>query len=186
MEDKVAGLFENEDPCIEVFSGEKFHLLSPWDSVVDVVDIAHSLSQLCRFAGHTSQFYSVAEHSVRVSDIVPQEQKMAALFHDAAEAYIGDISRPLKLVLAGSWLGIIEDRIRAEICVQLHIFPMADTRVKWADNVLLYTEGRDLMNNSSQWHFPAGIQPLKDRIIPWTADEAMIRFLCSYDALKQE
>ncbi len=187
MEDKVVGLFKDMDISIETFTGRRFYLLHPEDSDIQLVDIAHALSQICRFAGHSSHFYSVAEHSVRVAAIVPKEIKLAALLHDAAEAYMGDISRPLKTILRDRMdFDAIENRIQAAIDDHLRVDPVADVRVRWADNVLLRTEGLDLMNNSDEWHWPVGLHPLKERIIPWTADEAMVRFLCSYDALKQE
>src|SRR5438132_13165538 len=86
------------DHCIMLQSGCLFDLANPEASEINVEDIAHGLAHTCRYAGQCDGFYSVAEHSVLVSQIV-QHAKLAALFHDAAEAFIGDMSRPLKQLL---------------------------------------------------------------------------------------
>lgn len=84
---------------IDTYSGLRMYPLDPRPNMVCFEDIAHALSQQCRFAGHTSKFYSVAEHCVHVSRQVPEEFAQAALMHDAAEAYLMDIPRPLKQFL---------------------------------------------------------------------------------------
>jgi len=83
-------------PWIQTFTGRRFHPLSPQTTDIVIEDIAHALSMICRYAGHTRKFYSVAEHSVIVSLHVPPEYAREALLHDASEAYIGDVSRPIK------------------------------------------------------------------------------------------
>lgn len=73
--------------------------LSPDPDTIDIEDIAYALSHLCRFTGHTSRFYSVGEHSLRVCRIVESRDpaiRMAALLHDASEAYLNDIASPVK------------------------------------------------------------------------------------------
>jgi len=96
-------------------TGRRFDLLAPKADQVSTLDIAHALSQLCRFNGHTSRHYSVAQHSLLVASIVPAEHQLAALLHDATEAYVGDMTRPLKALLPdfsaiehGIWLAICE------------------------------------------------------------------------------
>jgi len=84
---------------IDTYSGLRMYPLDPRPDMVCFEDIAHALSQQCRFAGHTSKFYSVAEHCVHVSRQVPEVYAQAALMHDAAEAYLMDIPRPLKQFL---------------------------------------------------------------------------------------
>jgi len=80
---------------IETYTGKQFYPLDPYPEDIDVRDIAHALSNLCRFTGHCRAFYSVAEHSIYVSTHVPKTMALQALFHDAPEAYIADISGPL-------------------------------------------------------------------------------------------
>lgn len=88
---------------IQTYTGKAFDLLADSTHVADVCldDIAHALSNTCRFNGHVREFYSVAEHSVHVASLVPEEFRRAALLHDAAEAYCGDVVSPLKIALRG-------------------------------------------------------------------------------------
>lgn len=86
---------------MQTYTGRAFTPLTPRIEDIDLLDIAHALSNQCRFAGHCLRFYSVAEHSVYVSRIVPPELARAALLHDAAEAYLVDVPRPIKPYLGG-------------------------------------------------------------------------------------
>lgn len=81
---------------IQTFTGKKVFPLAMTTDMVDIKDIAHALSLKCRFTGHCRTFYSVAEHSMRVAELVRPELKLAALLHDAAEAYLPDFARPIK------------------------------------------------------------------------------------------
>lgn len=82
-------------------SGKVINLLHPTEEMIDIRDIAGALSKICRFGGHTSQFYSVAQHCVLVAAMAPENIKKEALLHDAAEAYLGDVIKPLKVKLGG-------------------------------------------------------------------------------------
>lgn len=81
---------------MQTTSGIKFDYLEPTTDMIKIEDIAQSLSYLCRYKGHCRQFYSVAHHSILVCDNVPDHLKAAAMLHDAAEAYLGDMPRHLK------------------------------------------------------------------------------------------
>jgi uncharacterized protein len=87
------------DTRIMLASGNLFDLANPDASDFTLHDIAWGMAHVCRFAGQVSRFYSVAEHCVLVSKLVPPEYRRAALLHDASEAFIGDVSRPLKAML---------------------------------------------------------------------------------------
>lgn len=87
---------ERKGRWIQTYSGVAYYPADPRVDDVRLVDIAHALSHQCRFSGHTDRFYSVAEHSVYVSQCVPPEHALVALMHDAPEAYIGDMTRPVK------------------------------------------------------------------------------------------
>lgn len=78
---------------------KEFDFLEPTEDMIDIGEIALALSQLCRYTGHPEPFYSVGLHSLIVSDIVPAEYALEGLLHDAAEAYLGDVSKPLKRLL---------------------------------------------------------------------------------------
>src|ERR1051325_11429351 len=86
---------------MQTFSGRRFYPLSPRSDELDPADIAHALSLLCRYGGHVERFYSVAEHCVLMSEWVDPANALAALLHDATEAYVVDVPRPLKRQLAG-------------------------------------------------------------------------------------
>lgn len=85
-----------KDVWIQTYTGKKFYPFNPKVEDICLEDIAWSLSNLCRFNGHCKYFYSVAEHSVYVAENVPEKYALEGLFHDAAEAYIGDIPSPIK------------------------------------------------------------------------------------------
>lgn len=110
---------------INTYMGGKFWYNHLEGNVIEIVDIAHALSQLCRYTGHTDMFWSVAQHSLLVAEKMPgtPEQKLVALLHDAAEAYTGDLSSPLKAYLREAtydnggidFYGYLQDRITAVI-----------------------------------------------------------------------
>jgi 5'-deoxynucleotidase YfbR-like HD superfamily hydrolase len=89
-------VLEVNDGIINTVSGIEMDLLNPTPEMIDINDIAHSLGMQCRFGGHVSMFYSVAQHSVFVAGKAPAELRKHALLHDAAEAYLQDITAPLK------------------------------------------------------------------------------------------
>lgn len=77
--------------------------------MIRIRDIAHALSHICRFGGHTFDFYSVAQHSCLVSYLAPQELRLVALMHDATEAYLGDLIKPLKNYIDGQTIPIYKE-----------------------------------------------------------------------------
>lgn len=130
---------------IYLSDGKKFYFERPDPEVITIEVIAHALSQLCRWTGHTSKFYSIAEHSYRVS-IECKEYPLRALLHDAAEAFTNDINKPLKIVL-GQQMKHMEDRIEEVIWDRFGFpawTPEERKEVKRCDLALAATEARDL------------------------------------------
>lgn len=166
-------------------TGRQFWPLDPAPEDVCIEDIAHSLALQCRFTGHCLEYYSVAEHCARVSRIVPPEDALWALLHDASEAYLTDLARPLKrhsgLGREYQW---IEMQLMDVICERFGLPCEEPPSVKRADDVLLMTEKRDLMAHCAQkWVETA--EPLPDVIIPWSWDGAKSEFLLRFYELTQ-
>ncbi|POA75380.1 phosphohydrolase [Pseudomonas sp. GW531-T4] len=156
-------------------SGRQFDLLSPTAAMVTPYDIAHALAHLCRFNGHTRQHYSVAQHSLLVAGLCPEKHQLAALLHDATEAYIGDMTRPLKQVMPQ--YRQVEETIWQAICDRFNLEPTLPSVVVRADLVLLATERRDLMpDHPGEWDCLKGIPAMPERITPLTAQEASLQF----------
>lgn len=130
---------------IQTRSGRIVDVLNPRPEDFDLSDIAHALAHQCRFSGHTSRFYSVAEHSLFVCAIVDEKHAREALLHDAAEAYIVDVPRPIKRLAGLLEYRRIEERIEAAIAARFGLsWPWAP-EIKVADDLLLAAEVRALM-----------------------------------------
>lgn len=148
---------------IQTFTGRQFWLLEPDPSDVCIEDIAHALSLQCRFNGHVKRFYSVADHSIRVSRIVPPEMALVGLMHDAAEAYIGDMVKPLKMEMGR--FQEVEVEVWRAIALAFDLPLKIPPEVKHADLVMLATEARDLLGPKPAGWMPMP-EPLPDVIEP--------------------
>lgn len=161
---------------LQTFTGKQFYPLDPRAEDVDVRDIAHALSLICRFGGHVTKHYSVAQHSVIVSEIVPPHLALEGLLHDAAEAYIGDMVRPLKSAMPEyKAVELRIERVLAQSFGLVFPFPPA---IKSADLRACMTEKRDLHNVQRAWTPRA--EPLPETIEPWDAQQAEAIFLARF------
>jgi hypothetical protein len=163
-------------------SGDHFSFINPDAYHFEIETIAHALSHLCRFTGHTSSFYSVAQHSVLVSRLVPRHMQLAGLLHDATEAFVGDMTKPLKDMFPE--FRRIEKNIENAICRQYGLPCPMPPEIKRADLILLATEKRDLMPHvDTQWRYLEGIDAMKEKITPWPPVMAKEKFLARFDEL---
>lgn len=148
----LAPMLEN---WIETHSGRKMYFLNPTADMIDIDDIAHSLSLQCRFSGHTKSFYSVAEHSVRAAQHMshrhhPVSLVLQALLHDASEAYLLDVPSPVKQCLT-NYKDIEHNLMQAIMAKYGCSYPL-DPLVKDVDGILLKNEARQLLpSRGASW-----------------------------------
>jgi hypothetical protein len=144
---------------IQTFSGERFYPLTPDINTINIIDIAHALSMQCRFSGHTKFHYSVAQHCVYVSYLCNIEDAFYGLLHDASEAYLVDVPKPLKD--SGKFLEykILEKNLQNMI-YQKYIGGEEPGSVHKADMICLATEATQLYNNlRDDWVLPTNPSP---------------------------
>lgn len=198
---------KRDDAWILTYTGREFWPLDPRAEDVFIEDIAHALALTCRFTGHCREFYSVAQHSVLCSHYVADHggdtgTQLAALLHDASEAYLPDVARPIKdLILVvdeeayngRKSLRKAEDALLDMIITGLHAncyFELSSKLLKRADVALLLAERRDLLPaHSHDWAKALGAQavpPWKDTILPWSPMHAEERFLAEFARLMKE
>jgi 5'-deoxynucleotidase YfbR-like HD superfamily hydrolase len=169
-------------PTIMLRSGAQFDFLDPWSSEFTIEDIAHGLSLICRYAGQCDRFYSVAEHSLHVSDTVPRFA-YAALMHDAAEAFVGDVTRPLKQLLPA--YKKIEHNVESAIFQRFGVpHPLPET-VKEADLRVLAAEQEQIMPyGTNRWAIDGGIHLAPIRVESLAPQEAKRLFLERFTKLR--
>jgi hypothetical protein len=168
-------------PTILLFSGSYFDSEAPDTSAFTIEDIAHGLAMTCRFAGQCSRFYSVAEHCVHLSENVPPEDAYQGLMHDAAEAFVGDMAKPMKVMLPE--FSVIEKSVEAAVFRRFSVRTPLPPSIKEADILMLVTEQRQLMKNRDDWEYTRGRKPLDFKIPAWPPSIAKSRFLKRFYAL---
>jgi len=170
---------------IQTYSGKKFFPLNPILEDIVIEDIAHALSMMCRFTGHCKEFYSVAQHSVLVSMQCSEANQLYGLLHDASEAYITDISRPVKRTRELEGYRVVEKNLQAAICKRFGLPEEEPEEVKLADTRLLVTEARDLMSPlHPDWVHPSEPYEFKiEAVAPYMAKRL---FLERFNALTEK
>lgn len=172
---------------IQTYTGKQMFPLDPREDELEIRDIAHALSNMCRFNGHVSRFYSVAEHACHVHDVVSKSLRRTALLHDASEAYLCDVPRPIKRSqgFAEKYLAA-EHRLMKVIADRFHMaWPMPD-EIHHADNRLLATEAAQLMAPlHPEWadHYPI----VEGLVLPcWSPEQARNEFLRRFHGFTME
>ena len=163
------------DRWILTYTGRQFWPFNPRPEDICIEDIAHALSCLCRFGGHTTEFYSVAQHSVLASLCVHPSYKLEALLHDASEAYLVDVPRPIKQHPDMLVYREAERAVEGVIIAAFGLNPEATYNVRDTDELLLRAERQQLMPPSEHW--PDRLQILRLTIEPWTPQQAETAFL---------
>lgn len=179
------------NPTIRTRNRIEFSLVDPRAEDVQVEDISHALSQICRFNGHTSEFYSVAQHCCLVCDHCEANPKHG-LLHDAAEAYVGDVSRPLRQAMG--LLGLesfdkIESRVWSAICARFGISFTIPADVKLMDNRALQTEWEafvDPIRRRPVQLTGDGRLDLKGPLVAWEPKRAKLEWEARFRALFSE
>lgn len=179
---------------MQTYTGRAFRPFEATADDIDPVDIAHSLSLTCRYNGHVSRFYSVAEHCVLMAEHFSaagdRKNALWALLHDAAEAYIGDMVRPLKVTDMMAPYRVIDRDLTALIVTKWGLDGSAGMppEVKDADNRILLDERYALLGDPAEpWHQDSdGTQPLGVPIVGWQPAVAEQRYLSMLEALMPE
>jgi hypothetical protein len=165
----------NRGDWMQTFTGRAFYPMDPQTEDIDTRDIAHALSLLCRYGGHVTHFYSVAEHCVLMSESVAPKNALWALLHDATEAYLVDVPRPLKSSLPE--YRRIEDGLAAVIAERFGLDPACPAEVKAADARILLDERDALMARSPQPWAVDHLAPLGISVRCWSPEESEKRYL---------
>lgn len=183
------------DPWIQSRDGRCIDLIAPDLTELTIEEVAHSLSRICRFTGHTRGRipYNVAQHSCLVAKNLPQELQYDGLMHDSHESALGDVSSPVKWALerwggGKAWKKL--DDSMANAFAQRWSFSLGIPLVREADLRALITERRDVMGNVEakpwgiMWEGKL-VQPYVDEIIPWSIDESEYQFLRAFEKMSR-
>lgn len=167
---------------IATYTGAWIEPLNPDPDKISIKDIAHSLALQCRFTGHTSKFYSTAQHSYYVSKLVPDEFALWGLLHDASEAYVSDVARPIKHANAefGTIYRAVEEVLARAVAEKFDLVWPEPEEIKVADKMMLRAEQRDLMRNDPN---PGDIW--NGKVEPWGPDKAERMFIVRYIELTE-
>jgi hypothetical protein len=167
----------------QTYSGVAFWPLDPQPEEVCLEDIAHSLAQQCRFAGHTSEFYSVAQHCVRVAEKCPPEDALWGLLHDASEAYLLDLPRPLRQLPELAAYREAEAAVMRAVCTRFRLPEEQPGSVTRADHLLLVLEAQQFMAGEcaerlKRWAVAEQLASTpSEKVVAWGPRRAKTEFL---------
>lgn len=165
---------------ITMQGGRRVNLRTLAGRDIRIEDIAHALSNLCRFAGHVPSFYSVAQHSLLVTSMMGHEADITlrrkALLHDAAEAFLADLPRNVKHAPELEGYRNLEADLNARIMERFHLPTEDDPRIKDADRFVGDMEWQQFMNNA-----PYGVH-----MVTWAPEKARAEFLSTARLLEVE
>jgi hypothetical protein len=166
---------------ISTASGRRFYFAKPMPDMVNIFDVATGLGNLCRFTGQCSRFYSVAEHSVHVSRLVPPEHARAALLHDATEAYVNDLAKPFKVDLPDYCAA--EKRVWGAVAGAFGLPLVLPQCIKDADLAILKTEVAALLplHCLEELDLPGNAAPIA--LSFWSPRWAQFHFMQRYKEL---
>ena len=177
------------DGAIQTVSGRRISPYAPDVAEIELFDIAHALSNQCRFGGHSRVFYSVAQHSCVVADVAADvagpEAALWGLFHDASEAYLVDLPHPLKhRTLLGELYREVEARVQRAICKRFGLPAEPPELLEHIDRAVLATERRAFLGEAWDWPELDGFEPLNLEIEPWLPQRAETEFLARFERLE--
>jgi hypothetical protein len=174
-------------PWIQVFTGGRFYPFDPQPAEIHIRDIAHALSQQTRFTGHLKEFWSVAQHSIEVSKLCSLDTALWGLLHDASEAYMTDVARPIKHDPRMKFYRDQENIILRAIMKRFDLLWPEPSIVQTADKMQLGREARDLMGSLQpgweKWIKMAGALPIIKPFEPMDPRRAELAFLERYEEL---
>lgn len=170
---------------IHTFTGKKVDVGNLRAEDIDPYDIAHALACINRYQGHAPIPYSVAQHSVLACRLAPKGHELAALLHDAHEAYVGDVPRPMKSVLPD--YRALEERVAAIVRRRFRVPEILSDEVDLVDTRLLATEAWAF---SMPWWIDLGVAPFMASEFgeegwpfwePWPWDKAKNEFIMQFE-----
>lgn len=138
-------------PWMQTVSGRKIEYESGINIDDEIVrDLCHAVGNICRFTGHSRAFFSVAQHSVFVASLLPEEYQLWGLVHDLHEGIIGDVAAPLKILLPE--YNRIERKIQRQVYDYFELYDdNPPSWLEWADKAALVTEAALFVGDTSKW-----------------------------------
>lgn len=182
----VLAAYQLEDCRIPMISGRLVNPFDLRDEDIEIRDIAHALSNICRFNGSTLLHYSVAQHCVLASRLAASGQELAALLHDASEAYLTDLPSPVKYLPQMEWYRTAEAAAQAKIYARFGIDEVDVEAIALADKRALATEARDMLVNDRVLELSAHVEADKKKITAWFPPVAKTMFLRRYSELTKK